>query len=59
MKTKARLWGVQDVAEYLGVPIKTLYQGGNRTTARRDAVWAAMCATTPMRLSIGSANWTI
>jgi DNA-binding transcriptional MerR regulator len=26
MQTKARLWGVQDVAGYLGVPIKTLYQ---------------------------------
>jgi excisionase family DNA binding protein len=22
----ARLWTVQDVAEYLGVPVKTLYQ---------------------------------
>jgi len=21
-----RLWGVQDVADYLGVPVKTLYQ---------------------------------
>jgi predicted DNA-binding transcriptional regulator AlpA len=26
MQTKARLWGVQDVADYLGVPVKTLYQ---------------------------------
>jgi DNA-binding transcriptional MerR regulator len=26
MQTKDRLWGVQDVAGYLGVPIKTLYQ---------------------------------
>ncbi len=26
MQTTARLWGVQDVAEYLRVPIKTLYQ---------------------------------
>jgi predicted DNA-binding transcriptional regulator AlpA len=26
MQTKSRLWGVRDVAEYLGVPIKTLYQ---------------------------------
>jgi Homeodomain-like domain-containing protein len=26
MQTMVRLWGVQDVAEYLGVPIKTLYQ---------------------------------
>jgi excisionase family DNA binding protein len=26
MQTTVRLWGVQDVAEYLGVPIKTLYE---------------------------------
>ena len=26
MQTTARLWGVEDVGEYLGVPIKTLYQ---------------------------------
>jgi predicted DNA-binding transcriptional regulator AlpA len=26
MHTTARLWGVQDVAAYLGVPAKTLYQ---------------------------------
>jgi predicted DNA-binding transcriptional regulator AlpA len=24
--TKPRLWGVEDVAAYLGVPVKTLYQ---------------------------------
>jgi predicted DNA-binding transcriptional regulator AlpA len=25
MQVKPRLWGVQDVAEYLGVPVQTLY----------------------------------
>jgi DNA-binding transcriptional MerR regulator len=25
MQTMTRLWGAEDVAEYLGVPIKTLY----------------------------------
>jgi predicted DNA-binding transcriptional regulator AlpA len=25
MQVKLRLWGVQDVAEYLGVPVQTLY----------------------------------
>ena len=26
MKTTERLWGVQDVAEYLDIPVQTIYQ---------------------------------
>jgi excisionase family DNA binding protein len=26
IQTVVRLWGVQDVAQYLGVPVKTLYE---------------------------------
>ncbi|MEO3861770.1 helix-turn-helix domain-containing protein [Acrocarpospora sp. B8E8] len=36
MKTLSRLWTVDDVSEYLGVPIATLYQWRHHRTGPRS-----------------------
>lgn len=57
--TISRLWGVQDVAEYLGVPIKTLYDGGGTAAVRGVGEWVSTCVTTLNMSAHGSSHSTV
>ena len=53
--TSDRLWSVHDVADYLGIPHKTLYNWRTRGIGPRAAASAATCATRNKTSEPGSA----
>lgn len=52
----ARLWSVDDVAAYLGVPVETLYQWRKRKYGPPAARLASIFATTPTTSRRGSVS---
>ncbi len=49
------LWTIQDVSEYLAVPVGTLYQWRHSGRARRSCGWASICGRTRTRCAPGYA----